>query len=84
MLSFNIQQALPLLEHGAILQTTQHPLTTLWLKENLVHISNANLHAVLSIQDFYHTYENQNFYILQDDIESIDFKKDEDYYSWKQ
>lgn len=84
MLSFNIQQALPLLEQGAILQTNQHPMTTLWLKTNLIHISNHHLHAVLSIQDFYHTYETQSFHILQDAIESIDFKKDEDYYAWKQ
>jgi hypothetical protein len=84
MNSFNIQQALPLLEQGAILQTTQYPITRLWLNENNIYLSNDHLHAVISIQDFIHTYETYSFHLIPEGVEVIDLKKDEEYYSWKQ
>ncbi len=84
MVAFNIQQALPLLEQGAILQTTQHPVTSVWFKDSMIHLSNDHLHAVLSIQDFLHTYETYSFVMIQEDVELIDTQKDTEYYTWKQ
>jgi hypothetical protein len=84
MVSLSIQQALPLLEQGAILQTAQHPVTSVWSKDNMIHLSNDHLHAVISIQDFLHTYETYSFYMIQEDIELIDTQKDTEYYTWKQ
>lgn len=84
MITLNIQQAIPLLEQGAILQTTQHPITRIWFKDNHIHLSNDHLHAVISVQDFLYTYETYNFLIIQEDIELLDLKKDEEFYTWKQ
>lgn len=84
MNTLNIQQALPLLEEGALVQTIQLPITRIWFKDNSIHLSNDHLHAVISIQDFIYTYETYNFVIILEDVEPLDLKKDEEFYTWKQ
>jgi hypothetical protein len=84
MTLFNINQILPLLEQGAIFQTTITPLTRVWLKEGFIHLHHEHFHGVISMDDFLQTYQTYKFQLVEDEVELFDPLKDQEFYTWKQ
>lgn len=79
----DITLAIKLLKDGEILvNKKQNKLTYFAFKKDKIHCQNSSLSFNISIQDFKSIYKDAIFYIYNFEDNSIDLKKDEEYYSW--
>lgn len=57
---------------------------TLVRKQNhTILLSNENWHTKLNENDFYDLYKDMQFYLYVEPVDTIDEKKDEAYYQWR-
>lgn len=53
------------------------------MKNNKIRVFNTNVSYALKIDEFIDLYKNQKFYVYEENDETYDFLRDDEYYSWK-
>lgn len=86
MEKIQIDKALKLLKAGYNLYTiNNHIREEFSIKDSYIIIKSENKSIKINSYDFLSIYKDTFFYIKDDEsIETVDIKKDEEYYSWRQ
>lgn len=80
---FDLKQAIKYMEETYVLATVvEDNLNYIVKKGDKIVVSNANSMFSLSMKEFVELYKDAKFSLVEEDEESVDLKKDEEYYSW--
>jgi len=71
------------LKDGIVLCIKNPKLTYLFLKDNEVIVKNSNSRYSIPLNQLKEMFGKETFYVYQDNQESVDTQKDEEYYAWK-
>lgn len=81
---FNVSKALVYLKDGYVVSTIVETKKIYFvLKKDKIIVQSPLTKYSVSESDFIHIYEGLIFSLVQDEEESVDLKKDEEYYSWR-
>lgn len=80
---FNIYTALEYLKDNYVVVSFNNATTYFYKKKDKIIIITPNLKLKVNEKDFIETYKNNRFSLVEENDSSIDLKKDEEYYSWK-
>ena len=80
----DINKALSYIENKKVLVSIIDNNKTYFMKKNnKLFVLNGNSSFFLNIEQFLDLYKNVKFYVYEDNESTVDYQKDEEYYSWK-